>query len=369
MKLQILKDNLSRALQTTSRFTNTRAQLPVLGNILLKAEKNSLTVSATNLETSISLTLGAKIEKEGEITTPSKIITDIVNNLHEEVVNIEVDKEQIFLSAKGFSSKILGMNARDFPELPKVKTKDSVEINLALFQKALSQTTYAVSTDETRPVLTGALFIFEKGGLTLVATDGFRLSKKVIPLIKSNLKTKIILPRNILMELAKVGGDGVLTLYFDKINSQILFSIDKTTLSSRIIEGDFPDYEKILPTKLEYNILSDKEELLRAIKLASVFARDSANIVKFTLKKDKLTISSESPTSGEESGEVDVKNDSDEKETFEVLFNYKFLEDFINSVPGEEIRTAFNENTTPGVFQDTEDKSYTHIIMPVKIQG
>ncbi len=371
MKLQVLQENLSTALATASRFTSTRAQLPVLGNILLSGKKTKLLISATNLETSVSISVGAQIEKEGEITIPSRVITDIISNLPAGSVNLAVNKEQISVKAQNFESTVSGMNSADFPSIPQTTGKDSIKLEKDEFLKALSQVAFAASIDETRPILTGILFIYKKGELVLVGTDGFRLSQKRIPMKGIQKTQNIILPKNALNELQRLSTDeDTIGFSFKKADNQVVFGIGRTVLSSRILEGEFPDFERIIPKSSKIKVNLDREEFLRAVKLAAVFARDSANIVKVKVKKGAVELSAESQASGSQETKVDAKVTGDPgKKGFEIAFNYRFLEDFLGAVKEDEIRIEFSATNAPGVFSDPKDKDYLHLIMPVKIQS
>lgn len=377
MKLQVLQENLSRALSITSRFASTRAQLPVLSNVLLSAKKNKLLVSSTNLEISVSLSIGAKVEKGGEITIPAKVISDLVSNLKPGSVDLLSKKERLKISTSNFSSEIPGMNSSDFPAVPQDIGKGALGFPKENFQNALSQVLFAASIDETRPVLTGILFIFDKGKLVLVSTDGFRLSQKKLSLkvprrVLAQLgprgKQRLILPKSILSELSRLTNDDEdIKFLLREKESQVVFGISDAVLASRVIDGEFPDFEKIIPKELNYKINLDKEEFLRAIKLASVFARDSANVVKITVKKASLEVSAESSQSGSQETQVDAKVDG--KEGLKIAFNYRFLEDFLNVVKGDEVQIELSSADSPGVFIDPKERDFLHLIMPVRIQA
>lgn len=376
MKLQILQDNLGKAVATTSRFASTRAQLPILGNILLTTQKSKVYFSSTNLEISASVSVGAKIEEEGEISIPAKVISELVANLPHETITLSAEKEQLKISTSGFSSMVLGMNASDFPKIPNSIDKEkSMSFPQEELTKALTQVLFATSTDETRPVLTGVLFQFKKNILSLVATDGFRLSRKNIP-VKADEKTHddVVIPKTVLGELARTeSNDENILLGIQDKEKQVVFGIGDTVLSSRLLEGEYPDFEKIIPKELPIKVLVDKEEFMRAVKLASIFARESANIIKIKVLKDLIKISAESGSAGSQETEVDAKAEGPElvsgSKPFEIAFNYKFVEDFIHSVIGEEIKMEFSGVSTAAVFTDSTDESYLHLIMPVKIQG
>ena len=374
MKLQILQENLEKAVTTTSRFASTRAQLPILGNILLTTKKSKVYFSSTNLEISASVKVGAKIEEEGEVSIPAKVVSELVANLPHETITLSAEKEQLKVSTSGFSSTILGMNSSDFPKIPNSIDKEkAMSFSQEGLVKALAQVLFATSTDETRPVLTGVLFQFKKNTLSLVATDGFRLSRKNLTIkTEEKIPEDVVIPKTVLGELSRTISDdeNVLLGVQDK-EKQVIFGVGDTILSSRLLEGEYPDFEKIIPKELPIKVLVDKEELMRAVKLASIFARESANIVKIKVLKDSVKVSAESGSAGSQETEVDAKVEGSGvgQKDFEIAFNYKFVEDFIHSVVGEEIKMEFSGVSTAAVFTDSTDESYLHLIMPVKIQG
>ena len=369
MKFQVLQENIERAVSITSRFANTKAQLPVLGNILITTRKSKIYITSTNLEISASVQIGAKIEEEGEISIPAKVISELVSNLPKETINFETDKEQLKISSNGFSSTILGMNSSDFPKVPNfVDEKKSISFPKGVLVEALEKVSFSSSIDETRPILTGVLFILGKGELSLVATDGFRLSRKKIT--DKNFvmdKKSFVIPKGVLTEISRgvFAGDNIL-MEPEEGDKQIVFGIDDTVLSSRLIEGDYPDFEKIIPKESNIKVFLDKEELLRSIKLASIFARESANVVKLKILKDSIKVSAESGAAGSQETKIDAKVEGSVKD-FEIAFNYRFLEDFVHSVTSEEIQMEFTNSNSAGVFKDTSDSDYLHLIMPVKI--
>lgn len=369
MKLQIIQENFSKAVNIASRFASSRAQLPILGNILLSAQKSKLTVASTNLEISVSIEVGAKIEDKGEISIPAKVIGELVSNLPKGNITLESDKEQLKIFSSGFSSKVLGMNTTDFPKVPSLLDEGkSVKIQRELLLGALSQVIFATSTDETRPVLTGVLFIWGKGDLTLVATDGFRLSQKRLNLAGAKILPQVILPKLVLSEIARLEAGEDILFYQEQKEKQAIFGVGDIILSSRLLEGEYPDFVKIIPKESAIKVLVDKEEFLRAVKLASVFARESANIIRLRLGVGLVRVSAESSSAGSQETKVDAKTDG-KVDSFEIAFNYRFVEEFLNSVQSEEVKMEFTNGDKAGVFTDPSDPSYLHLIMPVKIQS
>ncbi len=370
MKIQIPQESLAKAISLASRFTSNRAQLPILGNILLKVDKTKLIVSSTNLEVSVSSQLTVKAESDGEISIPSKVISELISNLPKEVVTLESDKEQLKINTSSFNSKVLGMNTSDFPKIPNViSEKNSVKIPSAKLLEALDKVIFAASVDETRPVLTGVLFVLEKGFLTIVATDGFRLSKKKIVLEEYKGEVvKMIIPKFILSELSRSSDSEMIDLEFLSKEKQVLFGLGNVVLSSRVLEGEYPDFEKIIPKSSTYKISVDKEDFLRAIKLSAPFARDNSNIVKLIASKGNLKISAESSTSGNQEMSLEAKIEGEVK-SFEISFNFKFLEDFLGTIDKDLVQIEFLSTDKAGTFLDLSDSEYLHLIMPVRVQS
>lgn len=366
MKINTLQENLSKAISLASRFTTSKAQLPILGNILLTASKTKLKISSTNLEISVLTAIGAKVEEEGQISIPARVIGEIVNNLPKGNIGIEVDKEHLKIKSQSFSSTVLGMDGRDFPKIPdSIDEKNKVVLNIDNISEGLIRVSFAASADETRPVLTGVLFVFGTEGLQLVATDGFRLSRYYLN-IKSLSSVKVVVPKTVLSEISKLGeGSNDVDFEIKDVDKQVIFSVGETVVSSRLIEGEYPDYEKIIPKGGGTVVLIDREEFLRSIKLASVFARESANVVRIKVEKAGILVVAQSSQSGNQETSVDAKVTG---EPLEIAFNYKFIEDFLHSIKGEEVKMEFIDGQKAALFTDTSDKNYLHLIMPVRVQ-
>ncbi len=369
MKLQILQENLNQALLTTSRFSNSKAQLPVLGNVYFSAKGSKLQVASTNLEVSVSLKIAAKIEEEGEITIPGRTISEIISNLTAGNITFTSEKEQISLTKDTFHSRLSGMNAADFPKVVDTLPKEGIfEISIKDLSEGFSKVFFATASDETRPILTGILLIFSKSSLTLVATDGFRLSQKKIKQEVKSEDRRIVIPKNSLSEAIKIfEKEDKFNLSYQESQNQVLFGVGDSVLASRVIDGNFPDFEKIIPKETKIKVNVDREDFLRAVKLSSVLARESANIIKIKLNKDSLSIKAESSTSGEGESSVEAKVEGDVKD-FEIAFNFRFLEEFIHSCGSTDIQMEFIDGDSAGIFRDSGDLDYLHLIMPVKIQ-
>lgn len=369
MKVNVLQENFSKALSLTSRFVSQKAQLPVLSNIVLKTDKTKLTLLATNLEMSITASIGAKVEQEGKIAVPARTLTDLVSNLSKGQINLSSQAEQLNIETQNLNSTLVGLNASEFPIVPEKIGVKAVNLPAKNFINALSQVIFAASIDETRPVLTGVLIYFEKGKLVLVATDGFRLSQNKIP-VEVNIELgKTILPRNSLLELMRVTGESEkIALELKHTDNQVLFEVlskaADVILTTRVIEGEFPAFERIIPKESKITVNVDKLDLLQIIKASLVLARDAANVGKLQIGDGGLSVLVESSKSGSQKARVDAKVQGG---SIEILYNLRFIEEFLNVSGGEEIQMDFVDNATAGVFRDAMAPDFLHLIMPVKI--
>jgi len=372
MKLSLLQENLNLALGNVSRFVSSKSQLPILNNILLSTDQGRLKLSATNLDLSINYWIGAKIEEEGSITIPSKEITEFISYLPTGKLDLSVKENNLLtLSSEKTESNFTTMPAVDFPEFPSINPDTAFEIDLDVLTQAISQIAFSAALDDSRPVLTAILCQFSNDNLTLVATDGFRLSFKKIKLSNSlNLKTDkpitFLIPAKSLIEITKLAKNNKkIKIGLTSDEHQVVFILDDVELVSRLIEGDYPDYQKIIPESYNTKIYVNRDEFFQSVKIASVFAKESANVVRINIKSGILELSANAPQIGQNKASVDAKI---EGENLDIAFNYKFLTDFLTICKSPEILIELNENLTPGFFHDQSDPSFTHIIMPVRLQ-
>jgi len=366
MKVSILQENLNKALGVVGRTTTTRSQLPILANILLSAEKGKLKLAATNLETGVNYYIGGKIEKQGSITVPAKIFLEMAASLPAGKVDLVVEGDSLKIKAVNFQAKINGISAAEFPQIPRFGGKPDLSFKIENFKTMVNQVAFAAAADEARPVLAGVRFTSESGKLVLAATDGYRLSlKKFKSLTPQKIKKPLILPARTLQEVARIKEDGEVRAILTKKDNQLIFSLGDVEIVCRLIEGEFPAFEKVIPQECKTKVWLEKEELVQAVKLASIFARETANIVKFKIKKSKLQISANAPQVGSNISEVDVKVEGEENE---IAFNFRYLLDFLNSIEKKEIIFEMSSPLNPGAFKIKGDNSLLHIIMPVRVQ-
>lgn len=373
MKVSVLQEDLLFGVVSVSRFISSRVQLPVLSNILLSSEKGKMRLSATNLEMGISVTISAKTEKEGKTTIPAKIITELIGNSSPGHVSLEEVNGQVVVNIPPLISATLTTTPpNDFPNIPNEITQKDIAFSKEEIGSLVSQVSFAAAGDETRPVLTGILLLFTDG-IKAVATDGFRLSLKTISLEKqkqSEVPDKLLIPAKFISELGRIAGaagqNEDIGMSVLKKEGSVLFSAGPAVLTGKIIEGDFPDFERVMPKRWAHRAVFDKNGLLRAVKTAAVFARESASVVRLKLHDGRLSVLAESQQYGKEEAVIDAKTEGGE---VEAAFNYRYILEFLGSAAGDEISFETEGPTSPGVFQDTKDSSYKHLIMPVRIQG
>ena len=376
MKVVILKENLNKGLRIVEKASGKNLTLPVLNNVLISAEKNFLNLTTTDLELGIKYCALAKIEKEGQITVPTKILSNFVNFLPEEKISLEVKNQTIHIVSKNYKTQIKGQPAEDFPIIPKLENKDFLELNSALFCEGLAQVVDFSVLSQARPELSGVYLNFQKDKLQLTATDGFRLAEKTLYFEKkSKQESSFILPQKTAREIIGVfsGKTGKLRVYFSP--NQILFesfsqetSYSEIQVTSRLIEGEYPDYQEIIPKKYKIQLSFLKNELLNQIKAASVFSGKSNEVkIKVDPKSEGIEIISQNPEYGENKsflpGKINHKESSDQ---MEVSFNYRFLIDGLLNIPSSKVLFELNGEEGPAMLKPEGDSSYIYVVMPIK---
>ncbi|MFH1280477.1 MAG: DNA polymerase III subunit beta [Candidatus Beckwithbacteria bacterium] len=374
MKVSLLQENLAKGVLMVERMVANKAQLPVLSNILLVTEMGKLKISATNLETGMNLWISSKVEKPGKITIPAKVFLELVSSLPKDTVILETEGERLKVVCGKFKAIINGILAEEFPEVPSLKggSKKGVEsliIKTDILESCVDQVAMAAGIDEARPIFTGVKWEISKD-IKLAATDGYRLSVKKIKGVKwvGDLK-EMVVPARALMELtkiiSKVDDEEVLIAVTDK-DKQLILALKDVEVVTRLIEGEFPDFEKIVPKSSSTTIEFDKEELTQAVRAAAIFARDSANIVKFKVNDSNLLISANAPQVGENEVKVSILQKGEDTE---IAFNSRYLLEILSLIKAERLTLSMSGPLSPGVFKEVPDKDFLHIIMPVRVQG
>lgn len=369
MQLLVLKENLSKALNIIGRNISPKPQLPILSNILLQASKGQLKLTTTNLDLGIIITVPAKIEKDGEITVPGKLLTEFISMLSADKVEFILEGTTLTAKTKENIASFSTIAAAEFPSSPSFLQPKNT-FSFKKIKDAVTRTVFAASIDEGRPVLTGVKTVLAEGKLTLSATDGYRLSKETVEIPGKNDELNINLPARTLAEVVRIAQElKTEEIGFSTIENknQAIFHLSDALVFSRIIDGEFPNIEKIIPTGFKTRADLDKEQFAQAVKTASLFAKGAANIIKIKIEKEGLRLSANTPQVGRNEDFIKAQVQGEE---MEVAFNYRFLLDLLANFSGESLVFESSGPLNPGVFKPSKpNPSFLHIIMPVRIQG
>lgn len=374
MKITSLQENLKSGLIAVSHIAGKNVNLPILNNILIDASNGNIKLISTDLEIGITAKVRGKIEKEGVFTVDSKVITDFVSLLPNQKVELNQKDLELSVVSDNYKTKIKGQSAEEYPLIPNVEKIDSYKVDPDEFRQALQQVVFAVSNSETRIELNGVLFNFSNGSLIMAATDSYRLAEKKIKVKNNNGKeSKVIVPAKTLQEVVRLlsnikaeelGTDNK-EIEFCITDNQILFTFGSIELVSRLIEGQYPEYEQIIPQKSQTQISTQKSELNRAVKASAIFSKSGINDVNldFPAGKDKIIISSTSSNVGENISEVEAKVQGSDNG---IVVNYRFLLDGLNNINSDNLKLEIVDGSTPCVLRPEKDDSYLYVIMPIK---
>jgi len=386
MKLICTQEDLNNGLSIVGRAVATRTTLPITSNILLETDNSRLKLVATNLEMAISCWIGARVDEEGTITIPAKLLTEFINSLpKEKTVDKEVLPEtvEMTVSAKSkvavlkcarYEARISGMDARDFPPIPKVEKDVETSIRTGDLRQAIMQVVFAAATEESRPVLTGIDIRLEGSTLTLAAADGFRLAVFKLTLQQAVAqKIEVIVPAKTLAELSRLMSDPEepVAVSINPNKSQIMFKLKNLELVSQLIQGTFPQYEQLIPQSSSTKATVDVSEFTRATKTAAIFARDGTGIVRLIvspggdLTPGKMTVSARSEEIGDDVGEIDAIVQGGEAK---IAFNGKYLTDVLSVLKEAQVSLETSSPSSPGVLRPVGSDNYVHVVMPMFVQ-
>ena len=377
MKLSCLQENLKRGIGIVGHAVPSKSTLPVLSNILMTTEGGRLRLQATNLEVGITCWIGAKIEEPGAVTVPAKLLSDFVGNLPNDTINLDLDErtQTIHLHCGRSEANIKGIEADEFPTMPVVQADEpTLRIPPDMLREAINQVAFAAATDDTRPVLAGVLIRLQGDRAVFSATDGFRLSVRTIELPEPvRAAQEMIVPVRALVELARVIGDSdsPVEITVTPSGGQVLFHSDNVDLVSRLIEGKFPDYERIIPKQYTTRSVLDRNSFLQSARQASVFATGSANIAKVALESGgefgpgRLTLSANAAEVGDNKSEIEGQIAG---EGGSIALNVKYLQDALNAMPTPQVAFETQTPASPGVFRPVVMEGYIHIVMPMTVR-
>lgn len=366
MKISCLQENLSKGLNVVSRLVSTKGTLEILSHILLSTEKGRLKLSATNLEIGVNYKVGAKIDKEGAITVPARLFSELITQLPEGKIDLELKDDTLTIKTGSYQSQIKGLSSDEFPLIPKIKDKPMAKLSSREIKEGINMVAFASAPDETRPVLAGIYMNVGKGKVVLAATDSYRLAEKIIPLKeKIEGQKEAIVPARSLMELSRILDDPEKEVKVHLDETQIMFETEDLDFTSRLVEGKFPDYKQIIPTDLETQAIFSKHDFTNIIKVVSIFSREAAGSVTIEVKQKGLV---EAISSGSQYGESNASCEAAVTgKDAEIIFNSKYLLDVLGSLSEGNISLEVSGKLNPGVIKKEGDKSYVYVIMPLRV--
>ena len=374
MKFITLVENLKKAVGLAERITSKNITLPILNNILIETNKNKIHIKATDLELGIEINVSGKTEKEGKVVIPARIFSDFLDNLSEEKINLEAKDNNLKAESGKYKTTFQGFNSEDFPIIPEVKTDKYLEIEKIILKEGLDQVISSVSYSSNYPELSSVLFKIEKEGLKLVGTDRYRLSLKTIPLEKINTNLKegfeVIVPLRTIQEVLKMlteeieDNSKIITISPDP--NQIQFSTGEIRLISRLINAQYPDYNKAIPLNFENQIVLKRKDLEEAIKVTGIFSGKINDVkFKFNPSKKEVVLEAQDPTLGQSETvlePIDIKGNP-----LEIRFNYRFFLDGVEASKGEEIFLGLNKENLPALIRGKEENDFIYILVPMSL--
>ena len=372
MKVEILKENLKMGIGVVERIIGKNLSLPVLDNVSISTEDSFLVLVSTDLETAIKLWVLIKIIKKGKVVVPAKFLSSFVSSLPNEKITLEEKDQNLYIECKNIKTQIQGHNPEEFPIIPELAGQEYLEIDNQKLCQGLGQVIDVASLSQTRPEISGIYFSFLKNTIKIVATDSFRLAEKNIATQNPVKKEySFILPQKPAREIMNIleGKEGVVRVYFS--NNQVLFELPMAEtkhpavqITSRLIEGEYPNYQDIIPKKFKTHVTLKKEEFLNQVKTASLFS-GKINEVKISVsaQKNEVEVFAKSSDIGENTSTISAKVDGD---SIEVSFNYKFLVDGMQKIKSSELLFEISEKEGPCILRPIGDDSYLYVVMPIK---
>ena len=378
MKLSCLQENLSRGLAIAGRAVASRATLPITQNVLLSTDQSMLKLAATNLEIGITTWVGGMIEEEGSVAVPARLLTEFVNSLPNERIDLELlpGTGVLQLTCDRAEARIHGADANDFPPIPTVEEGVAAKINPQVLKAAISRVAFAAATEESRPVLTGVEVKLSGEKFTLAAADGFRLAVQHGALDQPiEGEIEVIIPAKTMIELNRLLGEQeeAVEILMTPSKGQVLFRLPGVELVSQLLQGAFPNYDQLIPQRYDTRTVFDLQKFLRAARTAAIFARDGSQIIRLQIVPDgngdssgKAIISARSEEVGDNQDEIDTE--AIEGGEAKIAFNSRYLQEVLSVLEKGKVALETTTPSSPGVFRPMDSDSYIHVVMPMFVQ-
>ncbi len=362
MDIVVHQGNLQKALALIERVAAKNAALPILSNVLLKTEGGRLKLSATNLEVGITATIGAKVQKDGQIAVPGRIIADLARAARADTVSLSVKQNVLSFDSGSYHTAVLCFDAGEYPIIPRVEDATAFSVGAREFADLLGSVIDSIASSDARPEIAGALVRFQTNGLTVAATDGFRLVERSIPAKYANEAT-VIIPRSTVIELIRTLSDAEGDLIIKLTDNQAAFTHDEFEIISRLIDGRYPDYRKLIPDRFLSKALVRRDELVDAVKVASLFS-SSISDIKLECDEGNIKISGKNSGKGEGQAAAEVKLKG---EPFDISLNYHYLLDGLKIMPGETVVAEFTGKGSPFVVRPGDGQAgFVYLVMPLR---
>jgi DNA polymerase-3 subunit beta len=376
MNISCLQENLSKGLSIVGRAVAARSTLPQTSHILIATDNGRLKLAATNLEIAITSWIGAKVEEEGAITVPARLLGDFVNSLPNDRIEMSLAPRarQLRIVCARNEATVAGMDASDFPPIPAIREGVSLTLDPLSLRTGINQVEFAAAGDDTRPVLTGIHLLREGRNLTLAAADGFRLAVHTLSLEQeASERSEVIIPARAMREVNRLLADEEepIEMTINSSRSQVLFRLKNVELVAQLIQGTFPNYSQLIPKDHTCRAVVDVAEFLRETRIAAIFARDGSGIIRIQvtpgedLSPGKLIISARAEELGDNRGEIDA---SVEGEAAKIAFNSRYLQDVLQVLDCSQVALETSGPSSPGVLQPVGQDNYVHVVMPMFVQ-
>ncbi len=377
MKFSCNQDTFAKYLNVLSRVVNGKPGLPILNNILFDVSKNKVSMTATDLEISLNCWIGAKVAQNGKTTIPAKQLSEFVNSIPSEKIEVSLEDNIASIETKNNIAKFNTISSEDYPSVPVVKSTEKPILRLKKedLLLAVNRVVFAAAHDDIKPVLTGVLIEISKENISFVATDGLRLSKQVLNLSSSSdNELQLLVPVKALEELAKIvmdftdeDSDDYVEIFYIKDKNQVLFRYNDIDLVSRLIDGQFPEYKQIIPTGFQTSFECKRSDFVNSLKVVNIIARNiSGNKIEVDIqaKQSKVNLSAVQAEIGTNKSEFKINATG---EDLKIGFSGKFLLDILNNIGDENLVFEANTDVNPGVFKIKDDENFLHLVMPMRL--
>jgi DNA polymerase III subunit beta len=372
MELVVGKTQLLRELQLFQGIVERKNTIPILANVLMEAKGNEVRMLATDLEVALRSRCDAAVAQGGSLTLPAKKLYEILKALPETDVRIQEDKNGVKVAADKFDSRMQTLPREDFPSLPEASGAAGATLSRDSLREMVAKTQFAITGEDTRYFLNGALFVLRSDSMSLVATDGHRLALVTVKressdqAVKAGEEVKVILPKKTLLELGKLLSEGEGDIHYERGENHLFFEVGGRVLISRMIDGQFPAYERVIPKGNDKDIEFERERLTNAVKRVALLSNERSRAVKFEIDKGRVEVTSSSSEFGEAREQLSVEYQGG---ALAISFNAQYVLDFLNVVETDIVSLSLKDEVSQAVMQPVgaQGYDYTYVIMPMRI--